>query len=360
MRKRIVFLTLISLLFVNSPYPAQAAKKVLSADAAQQNYRCIENRSVSFSKDGPLICSKGTWKLISWTQDTVASRAYRSLLKRYDSRPAVIPNLLIRVDPTAGNWKDKIVNGFIAAARLWGTSSASDQKLPLYISERAEYVSENLALDGIQENPEDAKRNRDAVAQGQSQAGSHGAYFDFLFSEQNTHDKGFYQVGPHEYTHFAQKIFSSNRAFQVAREFWIEEGCAQFVGTSMGGLIGLPQNQRETIVQNLQTGTNTSKLADFSNSTPAMYSNTKFKDVYDIGSIGCEALVAVAGIDSLEKLYRELSIEETTFDSATNKVFRMSLEKLVSFAQSYVDSVRINKPLSLSNLNKSFKALQSS
>ena len=360
MRKPRILIALISLFLISQVCVTSAATKALSADIARKNFRCNQPNQISFSAAGALICSGGSWKLIPSTQDNVATRAYRSLLARYNTMPAIQPNLLIRVDPSAGNWKDKIVKGFVAAARLWGTSTASDQTLPLYISERAEFVTENLVADGIQENPEDAKRNRDAVAQGHSQAGSHGTYFDFLFSAQNSHDNGFYQVGPHEYTHFAQKIFSSNRVFQVPREFWIEEGCAQFVGTSMGGLIELPQNQRETIVQHLQTGTNTSKLAVFSNSTPAMYANPKFKDVYDIGSIGCEALVAVAGIDSLEKLYRELSIEETTFDSATNKVFRMSLENLVSFSQGYVDSVRINNPLSLSNLNRRFKALQSS
>ena len=312
------------------------------------------------SKDGPLICSKGMWKLVPSNQDSVATRAYRSLLKRYNSMPLVAPNLLVRVDPAAGDWKDKIVKGFIAAARLWGTSSSADPALPLYISESAEYISKNLAIDGIRENPEDAQRNRNAVAKGQSQAGSHGAYFDFLFTESNAHDKGFYQVGPHEYTHFSQKVFSNSRAFQNAREFWIEEGCAQFVGTNMGGLIGLPQNQRDFIVQDIQSGTNVSKISDFSNSTPAMYSNPKFQDVYDIGSIGCEALVAVAGIDSLELIFRELSKEGTTLDMATNNVLHMSLENLVTFAQEYLDSIIRKKPLTLNDLSNRFKKLQSS
>jgi len=357
LKKLTIFLLVVSNIILLTPN-AKAATKVLNSDFAKKNYRCNQVNQLSLSKEGPLTCSKGVWKLILSSRDSVASRAYRSLLTRYESMPGNDPNLVLRIDPKAGKWKSQIVRGVVAAARLWGTSNENDAPLRLYISEKAEFVSDNLAIDGIQENPEDAQRNLAAAAQGLSQAGFHGAYFDFIFTEQNTKDKGFFQVGPHEYTHYAQRIFSNSRAFQIPREFWLEEGCAQFIGTNMGGLIDMPQNQRESIIKNVQFDGGALDLNYFSKGSQELYANPKFNKVYDIGSVGCEAIVAVAGVSSIENLFRQLSIYGEDYDSASRKVLSLSLTNLVAFAQAYLDSIVKNEPLSLNKLNEIYKKLQ--
>lgn len=356
--KRIVVSGIIAVLLISFFPQANAATKMTLAKEAVQNTKCIEPDKYSMAKTGPLICSKGIWKAVNISQDTVATRAYRSLLARYNRMPDSAPNLIVRADPKAGEWKNKIVKGFIAAARLWGTSTSQDQALPLYISENAGYISENLAKDGLRENPEDAQRNKEAAARGGGQAGSHGPYFDFIFSEQSSHDTGFYQVGPHEYTHHAQRILSNNRTPQLPREFWLEEGCATFVGTSMGGLIGNPQNQRDSTVQHIRGQVLPTNLSRFTRGTQEAYSDPRFNEIYDNAAMACEAIVAVAGIDSIEALYRAVAHEGETFESASVAVYGMRLDSLVKFGQSYLDSVRLGKALSLSALKGNFSALQ--
>lgn len=359
MRKVFLGFTVAALLLAAAPN-SFAAPKLTLADSAIANSRCNEPSKISLSKSAPLVCSKGLWRIVPTSQDTVATRAYRSLLARYNRMPDVAPNLILRVDPKAGEWKNKIVRGFVAAARLWGTSTAQDQALPLYMSENAEFISENLAKDGLRENPEDAQRNRDAAARGGGQAGSHGAYFDFIFSEQSSHDTGFYQVGPHEYTHHAQRVLSNTRTPNLPREFWLEEGCATFVGTSMGGLIGNPQNQRESTVRNIRGQALPTDLSRFTRGSQESYSDPRFNEIYDNAAMACEALVAVAGFDSLESLYRGVGHEGDTFESASKEVYGMSLDSLVKFGQLYLDSVRKGKELTLAELTKLFKSLQGS
>ena len=356
-KKIIVSGVLCSLLISYSP-SASAVTKLTLAEQAVQNTKCIEPNKYSLAKTGPLICSKGIWKVVPASQDTVATRAYRSLLTRYNRMPDSAPNLIVRADPKAGEWKNKIVKGFIAAARLWGTSTSQDQALPLYISENAQFISENLAKDGLRESPEDAQRNKEAAARGGGQAGSHGSYFDFIFSEQSSHDTGFYQVGPHEYTHHAQRILSHTRTPQLPREFWLEEGCATFVGTSMGGLIGNPQNQRDSTVQHIRGQVLRTDLSRFTRGTQDAYSDPRFNEIYDNAAMACEAIVAVAGIDSIEALYRGVANEGDTFESATLMVYRMRLDSLVKFGQCYLDSVRLGKTLSLAALKSKFAELQ--
>jgi hypothetical protein len=334
---------------------SHASNRYTSADFATAGSLCFSISELSLSKNGALTCTKGKWVKVSEANDTVATRAFRSLMARYNKMPNSTPNLLVRADPKAGAWKNKIVAGINAGARLWGTSTPDDRAVPAYISEKGEYVSQQIVKDGLFENPEDGKRNRDASARGGGQAGFHGPYFDFIFSDLSSHDLGFYNVGPHEYTHYAQMKFSESRNSQVQREFWIDEGCAMYVGTSLGGVLSLPQDQRATIVKNLAQQKSPVQLSFFTQGGQKLYSDSRFNQVFDIGPIACEALVALKGIDAVENYYRGLAQPESTPESVVPVVFGTSLKSLVTVVQQYVLSVRKGKVMTLTQLQTEYQ-----
>jgi hypothetical protein len=325
-------------------------EKIVSAAFAKIGNQCGIAGEISFGLEAPLECAKGTWSVKPLASDSVATRAYRSLITRYNSMPPSTPNLLLRIDPEAGAWKNEVASGIIAGAKLWGTSKEDDRAIPSYISEKGEYVSAQLKEDGINESPEDAKRNRDAAARGGGQAGSHGQYFDFIFSDASSNGYGFYQVGAHEYTHYAQQVLSNNRTGNVPREFWIDEGCSTFVGTGMGAVIGLPQNQRSEILVSLKRQESKMPLKFFSRGNQNSYSDPRFNEVYDTGFLACEALVALKGIDSIESVYKELSAPMADYDTSLKAVYGIGQDLLIPILQKYIDSVRAGKPLTLKEL----------
>ncbi len=342
----------------NKAYQELSPKgKFSTAESPNEGALCSTSGELSFGVNAPLECSKGVWVSKKLAEDTVATRAYRSLIDRYNSMAATTPNLLLRIDPKAGKWKNDVAGGIIAGARLWGTSKDGDKPIPSYISETGEYVSAQLAADGIRENPEDAKRNRDAAARGGGQAGSHGQYFDFIFSDTSSNGYGFYQVGAHEYTHYAQQILSNGRNGAVEREFWIDEGCATLVGTGMGAVLGLPQNQRADVLETLKKIKDRQPLKFFSRGSQASYADPRINQVYEPGFFACEALVALKGIDGIEKVYRELSSPSANYDTALTAVYGVGLDSIIPFLQKYIDSIISGKPLSLQALEKMYSEI---
>lgn len=329
-----------------------------TAEFAIEGNICSISGEMSFGATAPLECAKGVWSAKKMAEDTVATRAFRSLINRYNSMPVSTPNLLLRIDPKAGKWKNDVAGGIIAAARLWGTSKEGDKPIPSYISETSEYVSAQLAADGIQESPEDAKRNRDAAARGGGQAGSHGRYFDFIFSDTSSNGYGFYQVGAHEYTHHAQLVQSNFRNGMGEREFWIDEGCATFVGTGLGAVVNLPQNQRSEVIEDLARQKNKMPLKFFSRGSQASYADPRINEVYTVGFFACEALVALKGIDAIESVYKELASPSANYDTALTSVYGVGLDALIPFLQNYIDSVRKNKVMTLLELESGFSKLK--
>jgi hypothetical protein len=329
-----------------------------TAQYAKEGGTCSVSGEISFGVNSPLECSKGVWISKKLAEDTVATRAYRSLIDRYNSMPVSAPNLLLRIDPKAGKWKNDVAGGIIAGARLWGTSKEGDKPILSYISETSEYVSAQLAADGIQESPEDAKRNRDAAARGGGQAGSHGKYFDFIFSDTSSNGYGFYQVGAHEYTHHAQLIQSNFRNGMGEREFWIDEGCATFVGTGLGAVVNLPQNQRSEVLEDLARQKNKLPLKFFSRGSQASYADPRIHEVYTVGFFACEALVALKGIDSIESVYKELASPTANYDTALTAVYGVGRDALIAFLQKYIDSVRKGKAMTLGELESAFGKLK--
>lgn len=341
---------------MGKPRPGE---KIISAAYAKLGNSCRLPADISFSAIGPLECVKNIWVPKDLASDTVASRAYRYLINRYNSMPVSAPNLLLRIDPEAGEWKNEVAGGIIAGAKLWGTSKEGDKPILGYISERGEYVTENLLLDGITESKEDGKRNRAAAARGGGQAGSHGQYFDFIFSDVSSNGYGFYQVGAHEYTHLAQQVLSNNRTGVVEREFWIDEGCATLVGTGMGAVLNLPQNQRTELLYNLSRQKDKMPLKFFSRGNQNSYADPRIDEVYDTGFLACEALVALKGIDAIESVYRELGNPTSNYDIALKTVYGTDLNTILPILQRYINSVRAGKPLTLQQLEAAYNGAKS-
>jgi hypothetical protein len=149
--------------------------------------------------------------------------------------------------------------------------------------------------------------------------------------------------------------FSETRNSQVNREFWIDEGCAMYVGTSLGGVLGLPQDQRANIVRNLAQQSAPVPVSFFTQGGQNLYSDNRFNQVFDIGPIACEALVALKGIDSIESYYKGLAQPGATPDTVVPAVYGTSLKSLVGVVQKYVASVRNGKQMTLAQLQAEYQ-----
>jgi hypothetical protein len=348
----------LAILIFGATTTSQAAIKYTTSANAIEKSACKPTSEISLSKTGPLYCKKGVWSLIAKSQDNVSTRAYGTILERYNSKSDATPKLSVHLDPLAGNWKNGIVKSINVAARLWGTSTESERTIPIYVSETSSYISENLSSDGITENQADKDRNKEAASRGGGQAGFHGQYFDFIFSEKTSKSTGYYQAGSHEYTHYSQMVFSQYRSTQGLKEFWINEGCASYIGMSLGGLIGFPQNQRTELISYLKRQQKPAQLTFFSKQDEKLYSNPHFNEIFDTGAVACEALVALAGVNSLENYFRYLAQTDSTPESVFPEVFGSPMTSMIALLQLYVDSVRSGHEMSLNQLNQGFKKIK--
>jgi hypothetical protein len=117
----------------------------------------------------------------------------------------------------------------------------------------------------------------------------------------------------------------------------------------------LPQDQRATIVKNLAQQKSPVQLSFFTQGGQKLYSDSRFNQVFDIGPIACEALVALKGIDAVENYYRGLAQPESTPESVVPVVFGTSLKSLVTVVQQYVLSVRKGKVMTLTQLQTEYQ-----
>ncbi len=79
--------------------------------------------------------------------------------------------------------------------------------------------------------------------------------------------------------------------------------------------------------------------------------------MYEPGFFACEALVALKGIDGIEKVYRELSSPSANYDTALTAVYGVGLDSIIPFLQKYIDSIISGKPLSLQALEKMYSEI---
>lgn len=344
------------------PIAPQKVWNYVSAAEAEPNKDCNTSGATAFSLNGPLICLQNSWQLVKEVDDSVESRAYRSVLNRWDKQPEGNLALALYIDPAAGNWTNSIANGLNAGARFWGTSPADSPPLPAIITSNADFIDSTLQKLGIQQNPEDKARNH-ATTLGNSQAGAHNdgkqflTYWDFLFTTVGgVDDSGFDAVAPHEYTHFAQRALSNNHIQGPGSMQWITEGLATYVGSALGPMANMPHHILTLF--KVKAANSSASLNYLNGLGDQVFNDPQGNSIYSVGAIACEGLVALVGIEGVIAYYKDLAIGMDQ-ESAYKKEFKLSGGGLTKFLNGYVESVKAQTPWSLEKLQSEYVVAQS-
>jgi hypothetical protein len=158
---------------------------------------------------------------------------------------------------------------------------------------------------------------------------------------------GFFQVPAHEYTHYAQEVLSKKNHYS-ARLPWLNEGLASFIGSALGPMSNMRNDIRALWLIDLNR---TQKdLAYFSISNQELFNKPNWGDVYPLGAIANEALVAAVGFKAVKQIYIELATNGTTYDQAFIRATGLNVSKWTELLQGYVDSVKRNSPWTLAYL----------
>ena len=336
-----------------SPKPSKSASvKFATAAEAEQNLGCYFEGEEALSLNGSLICRKERWLLVEKESDSVQSRAYRFVLDRWNKQPEGNLTIDFYIDQTSGPWVNQIESGLRAGARFWGTSTPGSKAIPAFISSDPTFIEEALAKAGIKQTMDDRDRNRNARG---GQAGFHGgpnAYWDFLFKTPDTRTNvGYFQVGPHEYTHYAQSQLVPGGNWNDAGP-WFNEGLASFIGSALGPMIKMPHNQMNDWRGNLSPSMST-PLAFFNESNESVYRSSEWGNVYPLGALATQAIVALVGVDAVISFYKDLG--SSNKESAYKKNFNLESTQLITVLQGYIDSIRSKKEWSLSTLETKYK-----
>lgn len=337
---------------------AQAA--TTPAAQAKTGKFCSQKNEEALSLQGALICDGKKWMVIKVNQETIQSRAFSSVLARWIKQPDVQLSLDIYADPNAGKWTQQIETGIRAGAKFWGTSDSSSKKMPVIITNNYLYIDKTLSKLGIVQNPEDGERN--AKAQG-GQAGFHGAwddpnaYWDFLFTNNDSrNNSGFWQVPAHEYTHFAQSKLSNRNWSNPGGLTWMDEGIPSYIGAALGPMSKMPSDIMNAWKKDLTSTTVT--LEHFSTEDQGVYSAPTWSDVYPLGAVASEGLVALVGVNALIQYYTDTASGMSLPDSFT-KNFGIDKLQMTEILSRYVSSVKSGKAWTLKALEAEYKKAQS-
>ena len=349
-----------SLLLVSLATPPAIAAPTPAANA-QAGKICTTKGVEALSLKGALLCNGKKWALIPIKSETIQSKAFRSVLNRWNSQTDSQLSLAIYADPKAGAWTQQIEAGIRAGARFWGTSDAASRALPVVISDDHLYIESILSQLGIPQSAEDKERN--AKAQG-GQAGWHGAwddpkaYWDFLFRDENARsNSGFWQVPAHEYTHFAQSKLSNRAWSNPGGLKWMDEGVPSYIGAVLGPMSKMPNDIMNAWKQDLK---NTQvNLEYFSTEDDSVYSSSNWWNVYPIGAVATEGLVALVGIPALIQYYVDLANGSTLPDSFKRN-FGITQMQMTNVLSRYVQAVKIGKSWNLKMLETEYRKAQSS
>jgi hypothetical protein len=317
---------------------------------------CSFKNSEALSLQGALVCDGKKWNLIKSSQETIQSKAFRSVLSRWSKQPNVQLSLDIYADPETGNWTQQIETGIRAGARFWGTSDSSSKPMPVIISDNYLYIEKILTQLNITQNPEDKERN--AKAEG-GQAGFHGAwddpnaYWDFLFTNTDSrNNSGFWQVPAHEYTHFAQSKLSNRNWSNQGGLRWMDEGIPSYIGAALGPMSKMPNDIMNAWKEDLAS--TTVKLEYFSTEDRGVYSRPTWSDVYPLGAVASEALVALVGVDALIQYYSDTA-GGISLPNSFKKNFGITNTQMTGILSRYLDSVKTGKAWKLKALEAEYK-----
>ncbi len=333
-----------------TPTPTQTPSKsadYLSADKAKLGVDCLFKGESAATLEGPVVCD-GVWSLITQEEDSVASRAYRYVLEEYNSKSAGNLSIVWRIDPETPDWKNKMQTGMNAGARLWGTSPAGSPERYAYVSHNPDWLFEQFKKDGLIKN----ESRRETMFQGPCNAaltgadGSDTTFWFYKFSDESCQlSVGFYQVPAHEYTHYAQEVLSNKGWTRVQRVPWLDEGLASFVGGAMGPMSEMRNDLRAFWARDVARVSK--DLSFFNRGVSEVYQDKAWGDVYPLGAIAVEAMVAAIGFRNTKQIYIELSTPNTTYEQAITKVTGVNIAGWNTILQGYIDSVKADKPWGL-------------
>lgn len=324
--------------------------KYLFAYEAEPNYSCRQTGEESFSLQGPLICEKNLWVVVAAAEDTVQSRAYRAVLERWNTQPEGNLSIDFYIDPNAGSWVSKIEKGLRAGARFWGTSPVGSKPVPAFISDNAQFIEEATLKAGIIQTADDKARNQNAQGGQAGFRGGQNPYWDFLFKSANSRAfVGFYQVAPHEYTHYAQRALLGEN-WEGEGTPWVAEGIASFIGSALGPMSDMPHNQMDDW-RSLLISYTTTPLSFFNNNTQDVYQSSQWSDVYQLGALAAQALFALFGTEGVLTFYADLKAMVSKED-AFKRNFKLDRKSLSTLLEGYLESVRIKREWSLTFLQK--------
>jgi len=292
-----------------------------------------------------------TWNLIEKVNDTVESRAFRYVLDEYLSKPEGKLSIIWRIDPSTPEWKDKMQTGMIAGARLWGTSPEGSAPRYSFVSHDPDWLFDAFVKEGLIKS----ESRRATMFQGPCNAGITGAetrnesFWFYKFSQPGClTNAGFFQVPAHEYTHYAQEVLSKQGWNKVERVPWLDEGLSSFIGAALGPMSEMRNDIRALWLTDLYRAKQS--LAFFSRGIESVYRDSTWGDVYPLGAIANEALVAAIGFQATKQIYIELATDKTTYDQAFIRATGLNLAKWTELLQGYVDSVKQNNAWTLQYL----------
>jgi hypothetical protein len=339
-----------------TPQPSTQKVEIVSAQWAEVGKGCTNKGETAFTLQGPVNCAESLWTIVKKEEDSVESRAFRSVIEHWNKQPQGNLSVTFYIDANAGSWVNGIESGLRAGAQFWQTSPAGSRPIPAVISDNAIFVEEALAKAGIPQSEKEKERNRNAQG---GQAGFHGSFddpnmfMDFLFkSQRDRNDVGFYQVAPHEYTHFAQSKLSGGKLWDDEHMPWINEGIASYFGSALAPMSDMPRNQMDNWRSNLRD--TSTKLGFFMDNINEVYESKYWGQVYPMGAFASEALVALVGVEGIINYYKDLSSGMGN-QKAYIKNFKLNDVKLTQLMEDYVEDVKIGKRWSLSTLEARYK-----
>lgn len=327
----------------------------LSSRDAKAGALCRVNGQESFPMSGPLRCVSGKWINVDRSQDSVATRAFRSVLEKYNANPPAKLTFKFLTDPKFTGSIEILMASKEAAARLWNKPDTPFQPYPIVIGSNLDWIKKTTAANNLKTNTGDFKNIENQFSEWQgcsyaefySQTGQPWYVYCYSQPESEMRDSiAYLQVGAHEYTHLIQFYMADStlKRFGDSLPPWIQEGFAMFVGISLGAAAKAGNDIRSLELEILPTAK--TPLSDYMERFPP-----NWNDVYVLGYLASEALVALKGIDIMEEIILEQkngSSKEAAIQKATGK----SLKFWTQIGQGYVDSVKAGKPWSLAELEK--------
>jgi hypothetical protein len=94
-------------------------------------------------------------------------------------------------------------------------------------------------------------------------------------------------------------------------------------------------------------------LVFFNESNESVYRSSEWGNVYPLGALATQAVVALVGVDAVVSFYKDL--DSNNKESAYKKNFKLESRQLVAVLQGYIDSIRTRKEWTLPTLETKYK-----